>query len=103
MCIIFGAYYPRDAKFETCSTNGVQDFNDDAATYIGTGTTTCQDSLTCLGGAQTEEAFMSCMVGSCPGAAVPLTAALDCFDANQSNAQTACATQEAQCIEALCN
>lgn len=103
MCVLFGAYYPRDPEFETCSTNGVQDFNDDAATYIGTGTTTCADSLTCISNAKTDEAFMSCMVDSCPGAAVQLTAAVDCFFANQSNAQTACATQEGQCLGQPCN
>jgi hypothetical protein len=103
MCVLFGAYYPRDTKFETCSTNGVQDFNDNAATYIGTGTTTCSDSLTCISSAKSEEAFMSCIVDSCPGVAVPLTAALDCFEANGQNAETACATQAAQCIEASCN
>jgi len=103
MCVLFGAYYPRDPKFETCSTDGVQNFNDNAATYIGTGTTTCQDSLTCLSGAKSEESFMSCMVNSCPGAAVSLTAALDCFNANGNNAQNACLTQEAQCLQTTCN
>jgi hypothetical protein len=103
MCVLIGAYYPRDTKFETCSTDGVQNFNDNAATYIGTGTATCQDSLTCLASANSEESFMSCMVDSCPGVAVPLTAALDCFDANGNSAQTACLTQEAQCVEATCN
>jgi hypothetical protein len=103
MCVLFGAYYPRDTKFESCSTTGVMDGNDNAATYIGSGTTTCEDSLTCLGSANSDESFMSCMVDSCPGAAVSLTAALDCFNANGNNAQNACLTQEAQCLEATCN
>jgi hypothetical protein len=103
MCVLLGAYYPRDTKFESCSTTG--NFNDEssAATYIGSGTTSCSDSLTCLGSATTDASFFSCMVDSCPGAAVPLTAALACFNANSNNAQTACATQAAQCIEATCN
>jgi hypothetical protein len=103
MCVLLGAYYPRDEKFETCSTTGSWGDLSNAATYIGTGTTTCQDSLTCLGSAQSDEAFFACMVDSCPGAATALTASLACFNANGNNAQTACATQEAQCVAATCN
>jgi hypothetical protein len=103
MCVFTGAYYPRDTKFETCSTTGNLNDSSNAATYIGSGTTTCQDSMTCLSGASTDEAFFSCMVDSCPGVAAPLTAALDCILTNGSNAQTACLTQEAECVSASCN
>jgi hypothetical protein len=103
MCVLLGAYYPRDEKFETCSTTGTWNDLSNAATYIGSGTTTCQDSLTCIGSAQSDEAFFACMVDSCPGAATALTASLACFSANGNNAQTACVTQEAQCVETTCN
>jgi hypothetical protein len=105
MCVLMGAYYPRDIEFETCSTSTTWNLNDlsDAATYIGSGTATCSDSLTCISNASSDEAFYACMVDSCPGAAVSLTAALACFNANGNNAQTACATQAAECIETTCN
>jgi hypothetical protein len=103
MCVFTGAYYPRDTKFETCSTTGNINDSSNAATYIGSGTTTCQDSMTCLSAANTDEAFFSCMVDSCPGAAVALTAALNCFEANTSNPASACTTQEAACVAASCN
>ena len=56
MCVLWGAYYPRDIEFETCSTSTTWSLNDlsSAATYIGSGTTTCQDSLTCLGSAKSQ-------------------------------------------------
>ncbi len=103
MCVLVAAYYPRDTKFETCSTTGSFADASSAATYIGSGTTSCQDSLTCIGGAKSSADFFSCMVNSCPGAAGALTAALSCFNANGNNAQTACVTQEAQCVETTCN
>ena len=103
MCVFAGSYYPRDTKFETCSTTGNWGDNSSAATYIGSGMTSCQDSLTCIGSAKSDADFFGCMVNSCPGAAVSLTAALDCFSANGNNAQNACLTQEAQCLETTCN
>jgi hypothetical protein len=103
MCVVAGAYYPRDTKFENCSTDGNWNDSGNAATYIGSGTTTCADSLTCLENAQTDDAFFGCMVDSCPGAAAALTSVVDCFMSAGSSASTACVTQGAQCIETSCN
>jgi hypothetical protein len=103
MCVFTGAYYPRDIDFETCSTTGKWSDLSNAATYIGSGTTTCQDSLTCLSGAKSSESFFSCIVDSCPAAGPALTASLRCIEANGSNAQTECLTQEAECVSTSCN
>jgi hypothetical protein len=103
MCVFFGAYYPRDTKFETCSTTGSWKDSSNAATYIGTGTATCQASMQCLTSAKTQEAVYTCVVDSCPKSAQALTATLDCFQANGSASQTACSTQLAQCNASSCN
>jgi hypothetical protein len=106
MCVFAGAYYPRDPKFETCSTSGSWDDLSNAATYIGTGTATCAATLECIQGAmgqQTSDALFGCMVNSCPGVASPLTAAFDCISANGNDAQTKCAAQISACEAASCN
>ena len=103
MCVFFGAYYPRDPKFETCSITGNWKDLSSAATFIGTGTATCQASSQCLGNAKSTAETYACMVDSCPAAALPLTAAFDCLMQNRSNAQTACSTQLSACAAASCN
>jgi hypothetical protein len=108
MCVFVGAYYPRDTKFETCGTTG--NFNDQstAATFIGTGTATCAATLQCLQNSQQASgagAFYGCMVNSCPGAAKPLTAFLDCsFSLPQGTDPTqACGDQLGACAVASCS
>ncbi len=104
MCVLVGAYYPRDTKFETCGTTGSFQDQGTAATYIGTGTATCTATLGCLQGASTEESFFSCMVDSCPGAAVPLTKFLDCANTvpQGGNVMTMCSSQISACIAQGC-
>jgi hypothetical protein len=106
MCVFVGAYYPRDTKFETCSTSGNWSDLSNAATYIGTGTTSCTDTLTCLSSAKPTsqdqgDSLYGCIVDSCPGVAKPLTAALDCFSAGGS--ESSCMTQLSTCEAASCN
>ncbi len=107
MCVLVGAYYPRDEKFETCGTTGQYADQDTAATFIGTGTATCAATLGCLQSAATSSdptPFYSCMVDSCPGAAKPLTAAVDCFFSVPSGGSvtTVCANQINACLSASC-
>jgi hypothetical protein len=103
MCVFAGAYYPRDAKFETCSNAGTWNDQSSAATFIGSGTATCAASLTCIQSAQAQDTQFGCMVDSCAGVASQLTAAVDCLSANGQTAQTACKTQIAACNAATCN
>jgi hypothetical protein len=110
MCVFAGAYYPRDTKFETCSTTGNWSDLGNAATYIGTGTTSCEATLQCIPGGEQSyptdhgDALFGCMVDSCPAVAKELTAAWDCFESSGSaNPMTACATQINACVAASCN
>jgi hypothetical protein len=110
MCVLAGAYYPRDTKFETCGTSGQFADSESAATYIGSGTATCVDTLLCLQGVQQAmttdpTSFYSCVVDSCPGAAQPLTSFLDCLFSLPSGADptTACSGQINTCIAASCS
>jgi hypothetical protein len=107
MCVFGGAYYPRDEKFETCGRTGSFGDQGTAATYIGTGTATCTDTLLCLQSAQqaTDAApFYTCMVDSCPAAAKPLTEFIDCtFSAPAgSDVMTVCGSQISACLAATC-
>jgi Copper type II ascorbate-dependent monooxygenase, C-terminal domain len=107
MCVFVGAYYPRDEKFETCGTTGSFADQGTAATYIGTGTATCEATLLCLqSAAQSSDPtpFYTCMVDSCPGVAEPLTQFLDCSGTvpQGGSVTTVCATQINTCIAATC-
>jgi hypothetical protein len=107
MCVFVGAYYPRDTKFETCGTTGQFSDQGSAATFIGTGTATCEASLLCLQSAESsggKEAFYGCMVDSCPGVASQLTAVLDCSFSLPAGGSvtTACASQISACVAAAC-
>jgi hypothetical protein len=108
MCVLAGTYYPRDEKFETCSTTGQFTDQGNAATYIGTGTTSCGDTLQCFQAAQqsTDNApFYTCVVNSCPAAAQPLTAFLNCLFSLPSGADvtTVCGDQISTCLLASCS
>jgi hypothetical protein len=107
MCVFGGAYYPRDEKFETCGTTGKLADQSTAATYIGSGTATCEATLGCLKSAQQSgqaSAFFGCVVDSCPSVAQPLTKFLDCslHVPKGGDASTACASQIGACVAATC-
>jgi hypothetical protein len=120
MCVFTGAYYPRDTKFEDCSTDGSFGGLSTAATYIGTGTTTCSAALTCIAsGGNSLETLTPCIVDSCPKAGIPLTAVLDCEQGAVSGScasmcggggsgcitciESACGTEISACLNATCN
>jgi len=107
MCVFVGSYYPRDTKFETCGTTGAFDGLGTAAKFIGTGKSTCEQTLGCLQSAQSSSdpgPFYSCMVDSCPGAAEPLTKFIDCVFSlpSGSDPTKACSSQINTCIAAGC-
>jgi hypothetical protein len=107
MCVLFGLYYPRDPKFETCSNDGTWHGLSTAATFIGTGTATCADTLQCLASASPPDqdhgdSLYSCMAGSCAKAATQVTAAFDCETTQQSGAcETACGNSKTECIQCV--
>ncbi len=107
MCVLAGAYYPRDEKFETCGTTGKFGDQDSAATYIGSGKATCGATLSCLQasqGAKDAGPFYTCMVDSCPAAADPLTKFIDClFSApSGSDVTQVCASEIDACLSSTC-
>jgi hypothetical protein len=112
MCVLFGLYYPRDPRFETCSVDGTWAGLSTAATYIGSGTATCLDTLQCVSRAAPQEqdhgdSLYGCIVASCPKAAPQVTAAFDCSHSQQMGAcQTQCGgsggTGCTQCIQQNC-
>jgi Copper type II ascorbate-dependent monooxygenase, C-terminal domain len=74
MCMLIGPYYPRNEALEKCTSDkGVYD-----ATWIGSGTATCSDSLGCLAGAKAQGDVYGCVVNSCPGSSNELSAFLRC-------------------------
>jgi hypothetical protein len=62
MCMLIGAYYPRDEKLENC----VDDSGFFGGTWIGSGEANGADTMSCLGAATSDASFYSCIVNSCP-------------------------------------
>jgi hypothetical protein len=79
MCQLIGPYYPRDPRLEACEDEeGVI-----AATWIGDGSATCAETLTCLQGAgpvgkDGGAAAWACVQASCPGAAEAVSGVVRC-------------------------
>lgn len=61
MCMLLGAYYPRNAALETCQ-DGTGFL---AATWIGNGTADGAASLMCMANATSAADFYGCVVNSC--------------------------------------
>lgn len=79
MCQLIGPYYPRDERLEACQDED----GGPAATWIGGGSATCGQTLTCLKEAAPieedggKEAW-GCVLNSCPGAAEPVSDLVRC-------------------------
>jgi hypothetical protein len=79
MCQLIGPYYPRDTRLEACQ-------NEDgelAATWIGSGTATCGQTLACLLTASPIEKdrgadAWGCVLNSCPAAAEAVSELVRC-------------------------
>ena len=76
MCMFIGLYYPRDRDLEQCSVkDGPQSSN---ATFVGNGTKTCGESVTCTTTATDSASYYGCVVDSCPANANQVSALLRC-------------------------
>jgi hypothetical protein len=62
MCMLIGAYYPRDEALENC----VDDTGFFGATWIGSGKANGAETLSCLNTADSDGKFYGCVVNSCP-------------------------------------
>jgi hypothetical protein len=96
MCMLIGSYYPRDDRTGFCID----------ATYVGGGSTSCGQSLSCVQTAlllQDEAKFYSCVAESCPGAAAALTSAVKCYvSRGGSSCKRACSSPaDSGCIDCV--
>ena len=88
MCMFVGIYYPRDLGLEYCSLDSSSPQTalataDLAATYIGSGTKTCLETIQCMAKAEPLEKdkgmdYFGCVVNSCPGAAKEVSNLVHC-------------------------
>ncbi len=80
MCMLVGSYYPRDVELETCAHDGNRFLGAD---WVGNGTKSCTETMTCIQGAQSAknpfQAIMGCVDASCAKASKPMSTALRCF------------------------
>jgi hypothetical protein len=92
MCMLIGPYFPRNEALEKCAN----DKGELAATWIGSGSATCGDTLRCVAGAKSADDFYGCVVNSCPGSSTEVSDLLRCA---LSSGHGAC---QASCPGAAC-
>jgi hypothetical protein len=107
MCVLAGTYYPRDLKFEDCSTQGTWDNLSSAATFIGTGAADGATTLGCIMSATAvqptdNDKLFGCIVDSCPKIAPQLTSLIDCAIAAGSVGATTCSSQIGELQQTAC-
>jgi len=87
MCMFIGSYYPSKPEVDLCSrkVDAPYETNFFGAEWIGQGTTSCADSLTCMQGSlgggdpiETLQAISECVVASDPSVSVELSDAIGC-------------------------
>jgi hypothetical protein len=109
MCQLIGPYYPRDTRFEACQN----EHGEPAATWIGSGSATCGQTLACLLTASPIEEdggkdAWRCVLKSCPAAAEPVSDLVRCrLTRGQGACEEACADGSAMpacesCLEEAC-
>jgi hypothetical protein len=122
MCQLIGPYYPRDMRLEACQDED----GAPAATWTGSGSATCGQTLGCLTTAAPIEedggkAAWACVLNSCPGAAEPVSELMRCrlsqgrgecseeckdgglMEACESCLSEACEEAVDACLSAECN
>jgi hypothetical protein len=101
MCMFVGAYYPRDRTTEMCGIPGAKQ------RYIGGGSASCAETLSCMDQAATPEDRQKCVVASCPGASNPITDYVTCTIGSLGSCATACANPLsaacASCSKQVCS
>lgn len=102
MCMLIGPYYPRDVTIENC----LDEQGYFTPTWVGSGTSTCEETLNCITSARGEAEFFGCIVNSCPGASTELSAFMRCQETRGDGAcDEACApggTDCERCMEEAC-
>jgi len=107
MCVLLGTYFPRDPLVEGC--DDAEGFS--AETWVGSGTATCADTLSCALAAKNPnddggDELFGCVVDSCPGAAEEVSSVLHCYNSGGRGACASACEMDANscssCIEAAC-
>jgi hypothetical protein len=113
MCMLVGAYAPRNALFEYCSPDGTSGAKGLAATFYGNGSATCMQSVSCLenqlraGKKVEDESVWECILDSCEKSAWPFNVAVRCeIQAFEDQCKTNCAdkmsTACSDCLHSTC-
>jgi hypothetical protein len=107
MCVLLAPYYPADPLLDAClDSNGIP-----AETWIGSGTASCAESLSCV--ANTTPAYedggsalYSCILNSCPGVATEISDVIRCqFTEGRGACESDCAKDAetcAACVASAC-
>lgn len=75
MCMLIGAYYPKDESFEVCRGNGGS-FN---GVWRGSGKATCSETLSCVvSKGDSAEGYYGCVVNSCEKAGDQVSELVKC-------------------------
>lgn len=77
MCMLIGAYYPRDQAFSNCADPRTGQISS-AANWITSGTKTCGETLTCAQSVKNQDDYFACVLGTCAASSAPLSAILQC-------------------------
>jgi hypothetical protein len=113
MCMLIGAYAPRNALFEYCSPDGKSGDKGLAATFYGNGSATCMQSVGCLetqlraGKKLSDDSVYECILDSCENVAKPFNAAVRCeIQAFTDQCKTQCADKTSDdcgtCLHSTC-
>ncbi len=105
MCMFIGSYYPRDRALELCATSPDINTSSGAATYIGSGDSTCLETLLCVRNAKgvqedKGDSLYGCIVNSCEKAAPALS---EYFRCSLTKGDMACMTELNTCVATSCD
>jgi hypothetical protein len=93
MCMLIGSYYPRDDKSAQCLNEAGNNFDGE---WIGSGTQTCAQTITCVQTELTESNIARCIQASKSSVSKPLSDTMKCFLRSQ-NPEVDCATELTTC------
>jgi hypothetical protein len=93
MCMLLGSYYPKDDRTANCLDPTGQGPGGD---WVGNGTATCAQTMTCFGSAGGLEDFTDCMLASAPAVSHVASELGRCI-VMSDDPGTQCAAQLAAC------
>jgi hypothetical protein len=114
MCMLIASFYPYDEDVEFCSNDGGLANWMSASEATGAGTTSCEDTLTCIIAADglLNPAYQQCVMESCPAVGQEVTDVVKCHatDGNGANCGgdlacllDACSVEIDACNAAVCD